>query len=308
MMKKKKALLIYNGNAGQKKIEKTLGAAVPILSQYVDELVIKPTKKETDAEEFCEQLDEDVNYLFILGGDGTVHSCINGVAGLHKKPAIGILPGGTCNDISRSLQIPQQIEQAAHALTGGELVSIDLLKTDQQYALNFWGIGLITEASENIRENEKAVIGKLSYFTSALRTLSRAEPFEVEMLIDGEKIIDKAVMLLVLNGHFIGTNRIPLANHMMNDGLADILICRNPSLSAFKELLALDDKSASEFDKDDLSFYQGKSIEITTKQEMKADTDGEIYTKTPVKIEVLKGHLQMIVPADSAIARPSSTD
>lgn len=304
-MKKKKALLIYNGNAGQKKIEKTLGAAVPILSQHMDELLIKPTKKVTDAKRFSRNIENDVDYLFILGGDGTVHTCINGVANLEKKPAIGILPGGTCNDISRSLQIPQQMEQAARALADGEIVSVDALKTDQQYVLNFWGIGLITAASENIRENEKAVIGKLSYFTSTLRTLSTAEPFEVQITIDGVKLKDKAVMLLVLNGHFIGTNRIPLANARMNDGLADILICRNPSLSAFKELLALSKNSASQFDEEDLSFHRGKSIEITTKNEMKADTDGEIYTKTPVKIDVLKQHLQMIVPADSEIAKPS---
>lgn len=43
-MNRKKAMLIYNGNAGQN-VEKTLGAAVPVLSQAIDELIVKPTRK-----------------------------------------------------------------------------------------------------------------------------------------------------------------------------------------------------------------------------------------------------------------------
>lgn len=44
-MNRRKAMLIYNGNAGQKNVEKTLGAAVPVLSQAIDELIVKPTRK-----------------------------------------------------------------------------------------------------------------------------------------------------------------------------------------------------------------------------------------------------------------------
>ncbi|CAM5259120.1 hypothetical protein BSAF29S_06257 [Bacillus safensis subsp. safensis] len=45
----KKAMLIYNGNAGQKNMEKTLGQTVPLLSLHIDELILKPTKQPNDA-------------------------------------------------------------------------------------------------------------------------------------------------------------------------------------------------------------------------------------------------------------------
>lgn len=73
-MSQRKAVLIYNGNAGQKQIDKTLGTVVPILAQSADELLIKPTKHQDDARRFCENLDSSVDHLYILGE--TVR-CIN---------------------------------------------------------------------------------------------------------------------------------------------------------------------------------------------------------------------------------------
>lgn len=296
-MNRKKAMLIYNGNAGQKNVEKTLGAAVPILSQAIDELIVKPTRKKRDAFEFCLEIGEDIGQLFILGGDGTVHECINGISQLQTKPDIGILPGGTCNDFSRALRIPQNIEKAAEALANGNPVPVDVLKANDHYCLNFWGIGLITEASSHINQTEKALLGRISYFTSALRTISNLEPFSFRLSIDGEEFADEAVMVVVLNGPFIGTNKIPLPQLSINDGKADILVCRNTNLAALKELFAMDDPEWDSF-KGELSYYQGQTVRIETALPMEADTDGEICTKTPASIEVLNGHLRMLTPLE----------
>ncbi len=63
-MSQRKAVLIYNGNAGQKQIDKTLGTVVPILAQSADELLIKPTKHQDDARQYCENLDSSVDHLY----------------------------------------------------------------------------------------------------------------------------------------------------------------------------------------------------------------------------------------------------
>ncbi|MCM3446908.1 MULTISPECIES: YegS/Rv2252/BmrU family lipid kinase [Bacillus amyloliquefaciens group] len=297
-MSQRKAVLIYNGNAGQKQIDKTLGTVVPILAQSADELLIKPTKHQDDARQYCENLDSSVDHLYILGGDGTVHQCINSISKLDHRPAVGILPGGTCNDFSRALGIPQNLQKAAEVLAAGHKRMIDVCKTDDGYFLNFWGIGLITEASSHINETEKAWLGKISYFTSALRTMTSANPFPVKLTIDGEVKEDEAVMVLVMNGHYIGTNRVPLPDASLQDGLADVLICRNTSLAALRELMTMEQGSFDDF-KGELSYIQASRIEIETAREMDADTDGEVYGTTPCTIEVKKHHLTMLVPEDS---------
>lgn len=91
-MSHRKALLIHNGNAYNKNIEKALGAVVPALSHDLDEVIIKQTKKKDDAYHFCQSIDDSVDTVFILGGDGTIHQCINAISALERKPAVGILP------------------------------------------------------------------------------------------------------------------------------------------------------------------------------------------------------------------------
>ncbi|MCY8447318.1 diacylglycerol kinase family lipid kinase, partial [Bacillus spizizenii] len=51
---------------------------------------------------------------------------------------------------------------------------------------------------------------------------------------------EEAVMLLVMNGQYIGTNRIPLPDASIDDGLLDVLICRSTNLSALRELMSME--------------------------------------------------------------------
>lgn len=153
---------------------------------------------------------------------------------VRKRPAVALLPGGTCNDFSRTLGIPQQMQKAAQMIIDGVEKKVDLIKAEDRYLLNFWGIGLIADTSNNINDKEKAVLGKISYFTSALRTLQQTEPFHVRVETEEESWEEEAVIVLVMNGHFIGTNKIDLPSAAIDDGKAEILICRNTSFSALK--------------------------------------------------------------------------
>lgn len=214
-----------------------------------------------------------------------------------KRPAVAILPGGTCNDFSRTLGIPQQMPRAAQMVIDGTEKKVDLIKAEDRYLLNFWGIGLIADTSNNINDKEKAVLGKISYFTSALRTLQQTEPFYVRIETEEENWEEEAVIVLVMNGHFIGTNKIDLPNASIDDGKAEILICRNTSFSALKEIFSMNREELEDF-KGDLSLIQASRIHIHTKEEMDADTDGEVYMTAPSSLEVLKQHLTFIVPAE----------
>lgn len=166
---------------------------------------------------------------------------------------------------------------------------------NDRYFLNFWGIGLIAETSNQINETEKALLGKISYFTSTLRTVSSAESFPISLTIDGQEIKDEAVMLLVMNGQYIGTNRIPLPDASISDGLLDILICRSTNLSALRELMNMEQGSIEQLT-GELSYVQASRVEIETDTVKKADTDGEVYTHTPAVIQVLPQHIDMLIP------------
>ena len=79
--------------------------------------------------------------------------------------------GGTCNDFSRTLGVPQNIAEAAKLITKEHIKPVDVAKANEQHFLNFWGIGLVSEVSNNIDAEEKAKLGKIGYYLSTIRTV-----------------------------------------------------------------------------------------------------------------------------------------
>ena len=289
-----KALFIYNGLAGQTETDRALASVLPVISTETKELKVVQTEEAGETKKICFELGEKYDLVIILGGDGTVHEAINGLAALENRPALAILPGGTCNDFSRMLNIPQNLKKAAEAIMNGYPTPVDVGKVNDHYFLNFWGIGLIAHTSNNIDENQKRLMGKMSYLISALRTVKEAETFRYKMTTDHGEYEDEAVMILVLNGKYIGANQIPLPTIKNDDGLFDILIVKESSFGAFLDLFSLDPANQMVDSEARLVHIQTKSLSIETEEVLAADTDGEIYMETPATMKVLKHHIEMI--------------
>ncbi|MFA1822693.1 diacylglycerol kinase family protein [Virgibacillus oceani] len=288
------ALFLYNGNAGSEDIEEKLTQTLPILSQHVKKMTVIQTETIEEAQETCVVFSPKIDLLIILGGDGTVHACINAIAPLKNRPVIGILPAGTANDFSRTLQISQNLHEAVQAIVKGDVVHVDISKTDNRYFLNFWGIGLVAETSQNIDGEQKKNWGVLSYFISTIRTVNQAEAFQYEIITDEDEYSGDAILIIVLNGKFIGTRELPIPSIQANDGKLDVLIIKNSTLTSFIELLSMNNPNTDEEQFTELEYFQTKELKISTSIDKEIDMDGEIAGTTPDKITVLPGHLRMI--------------
>ncbi|WP_337017126.1 YegS/Rv2252/BmrU family lipid kinase [Oceanobacillus massiliensis] len=200
MFRYEKALFLYHMNAGEKNIDEKLSQTLPVLSKNIRELVVVQTKNAEGSKYICETYGKQVDLLIILGGDGTVHTCLNSIIPLSKRPVIAILPGGTSNDISRNLKMPQNLQSATEAIIHGERIDIDIGKSNERYFLNFWGIGLVADASQNTDMSEKKNFGSLSYIMSALRTMNNTDSFFYEIWSGDAHYRGEAVLIAILNG------------------------------------------------------------------------------------------------------------
>ncbi|MFC4775918.1 diacylglycerol/lipid kinase family protein [Paenibacillus sp. GCM10023252] len=289
-----RALLIYNGNAGQADVARQLQIIAGLLAPAIPELTLLATEKQGDAERYCRERGEQVELLLVLGGDGTVHECVNGLAELPRPPVVGILPGGTCNDFSRALHIPQGLEQAVQTVLQGKTLEVDIGRMGDRYFSNFCGIGLIADTSENINSELKGVFGKLSYFLSALQKMRSAESFHYRLETDDGELEGEAVMILAANGRYLGTNVLPGSDELLTDGLLDVFIIREAGLPLLKEVLS--HKASPDWNPENSSidYVQTSRLRMVTDEPMKADTDGEMYMETPVELSVLRGRLTFV--------------
>ncbi|WIV19031.1 YegS/Rv2252/BmrU family lipid kinase [Paenibacillus polygoni] len=299
-MKITKALLIHNDAAGSA-AGGLVSSAVAVLAPAIKELDIIQTSGPGDGEKICLERGSEVDAVFILGGDGTVHECINGLTQLIHPPVVGVLPGGTCNDFVRSLGMPVDVTQSARMMLEGRTINIDLGYANGRVFTNFFGVGLITETSENIDPNLKGSLGKLSYFISTLQTIRSAVPFAFEMEADGKLIQDEAVMIYIANGRSLGSSALPFAPDALIDGQFDILIIRQTGLPLLRELLARKPEGEWQPKNDSILYYKARNIKLRTDEKKQADTDGEVYLSTPAQISVLDHKLTFLVGGPDAI-------
>ncbi|TFD98305.1 diacylglycerol kinase family protein [Jeotgalibacillus sp. R-1-5s-1] len=292
-----KAMLIYKGSAGEKEIEKLISQTAGVLAASIPALSLYQTQKPGDAERFCRQHGEEVDLVVIMGGDGTVHECVNGLAPLDKRPVIGIIPAGTCNDFARSLNIPLNIKRAAELIVhGGTEKPVDLVESNGRYFSNFWGTGLIAEASQNINDDSKNVFGRISYYVSAIKSLSGQEDFHYQLEVDQKVVEGEAVMLLVMNGKSIGATEFPLASIDLHDGLMDLLILKESGFPLFKEILAAKAMVDWDTSNSDILHYQCKELTVSLGKSQVIDMDGEHYEGQNHHLVVEKDCLRIVVP------------
>jgi len=291
----KRGVLLYNAKAGQETVEESLSLVTAVIAMHCQQLTIVQT---LSAEEFTQACIDSfyADVLFLMGGDGTLHTAVQVLKNVNDFPIIGLLPCGTCNDFARTLGIPLSLSEAAKEIVNGKVKHIDSAQINDSIFINFAGIGLITEASENIKPELKEKYGKLSYFLSALQSIKQSEPFSIHFEIDGISYNEDAVIILVMNGKSIGTYIFPLDTIDPSDGQLEVLLIQSSTIIAIREWLSLAQPHTIPSNLSNISHYTGKHIVIHTVDPKNVDTDGEIYLKTPIEIKVKPRSIRFLVP------------
>jgi diacylglycerol kinase (ATP) len=290
-----KILLVCNGKAGQGELETQLMEVTPPLLEICDTLTVHKTKEKGDAEKICRDIGHEKDLVIIMGGDGTVHEAVNGLARLSSKPSVAVLPGGTCNDFARSLNIPMNLRQAVAVITDSPREKdIDIVKAGDRYFSNFWGTGLVSKTSDNIDGGSKNVLGKLSYYISAFQSIQDPPLLTAVISANGKVYREQVVMLLAANGRSIGTNPLPACIEL-DDGLIDIYMVKKTGFPLLKEFFMIRSTGEVNDPSNDIIHIQTSEAMIHIEENEKVDMDGELYEEQNNTLAVLKHHLRFIV-------------
>lgn len=296
-------VLFYHEHSGLKNINQGIGEVTTALSSICKHLSIQLSENEGDIIKYCQEIKtknyaKDVDILFILGGDGTVNELINGVMSHDLQLPIGILPGGTFNDFTKTLNIAPNHKQASEQMISAQVGTYDVIKINNQYALNFVGLGLIVQNAENVQDGSKDIFGKLSYIGSTVKTLLNPTQFNYQLSIDDKTYSGETTMILIANGPFIGGSRIPLTDLSPQDGELNTFIFNEQSFSILNDIFKKRDSMNWNEITQGIEHIPGKKISLTTDPAMKVDIDGEISLETPIDIEVIPNAIQLLTVND----------
>lgn len=299
-------VLFYHKGSGLKAIHEGLGEVVKSLTPLCKHLSIQLSEHEGDIIKYCAQIktgdySTDVDILFILGGDGTVNELINGVLQHNLDVPLAIIPGGTFNDFTKTLNLDPRYKIASQQLQNATPQPYDVMKVNDRYALNFAGLGLIVQNALNVQQGNKDVFGKLSYVGSTVKTLVNPEYVNYTLNVDGKKLEDESSMILVANGPFIGGNRIPMTDLSPNDGYLNVFIFDNQKFSVFTDVFKQRDSMNWNNISQGIQHIPAKQITISTDYTHQVDIDGEIALTTPLQIEIIPSAVRILTLTSTTV-------
>ncbi len=195
--------------------------------------VFKPTTGAGTAGPLAaEAIAEGYETVVAMGGDGTVHEVINGIAsapGGFTHARLGVLPVGTVNVFARELEIPLGFREAWDIVCRGSERTIDLPRMryetahgpEERWFAQMAGCGLDARAVELINWELKKKIGQFAYVVSGLKALR--EPKPLIRVSDGSRTVQGQLALLG-NGRLYG-GPIPVFEKAdLQDGLVDVCV------------------------------------------------------------------------------------
>ena len=220
-------VVLANPAAGRGRVRRVLAAVLDRLREHGPVEVLTAANA-ADAEEAARKaVARGAAVLVAVGGDGTVHTALQAVAGTGTP--LGIVPAGTGNDIAAELGVPADPVAAAAALAGATGTrTVDAARVTGPDGTCRWFAGVLGagfDAAVNERANGMGYPrGARRYDLAILLELARLRARRYTIVLDGEPHERDAVLVAVGNtASYGGGMRIcPAADP--TDGLLDVVV------------------------------------------------------------------------------------
>ena len=290
----KKLAFIINPISGTKNKSAILKQIEKRIPNYVSEYEVFYTQGPSHATDLArDAVSQNTDIVIAIGGDGTMNETATGL--LHSKTALGIIPTGSGNGLSRHLGIPSNVGRALNSLKNSEPFAMDVCTVNNIPFYNVAGVGYDAKVAHDFAQRDSR--GFATYLNSVIGLWFKYKPKKYKLIIDGEPIETRALMVSIANGSQFGNNVFIAPQAQLDDGLMDVAI-----LEKFPEM-AIPLFTYQIFNKKlDQSKYSQmfRASEVYIKQKgSKIHLDGEPFKLgKKLHFKVLPGALNILAPKD----------
>ncbi|MEW8971234.1 MAG: diacylglycerol kinase family protein [Mesobacillus sp.] len=290
-----KAMIILNPSSGKEKAADYAEKIEETLRDRYDDIDIRRTEKEGDAEAFATEACLSLyDAVIAMGGDGTINEAINGLAEQKHRPALGIIPLGTVNDFARALNIPLDPYEAIAILNEHNLRPVDIGKINEHYFANVIAVGAIAEASYNVSPEMKTRLGSLAYFMEGAKSFLNGEAIDLVVEHEGGKWEGRTFLLIAALTNSVGGFEALAPHANVNDGKFHAFIIKKMSVPKIASLIPSLLKGELE-ESEEVEYMRTSYLNVTSDKPHVVNIDGEEGEPLPFKAKVLPGHLDVFV-------------
>lgn len=179
LTKFKKIFMLFNRHSG-KQLFTQKGAAIQkakqlIMERFGPEVVeLVEIERFNQIEAIAQRVkEEQVDWVIIAGGDGTIRATIEKLVNLNYYPYISIYPAGTVNLVAKELQLPSAPTKWFSMVTKGPALPVYFARANGNVFLTVAGIGFDSLVVDNVSERQKMVLSKLAYVFESSELMRR---------------------------------------------------------------------------------------------------------------------------------------
>jgi len=242
------------------------------------------------------------------GGDGTIHEVVNGLAG--SDATLAVIPGGTANVWAKDARLPRDPLEAANVIDGGRRRRVDLgliewapprwarpdRGAEKRYFLLMAGVGLDAHVVARVSQGWKRRLGAAAYVLTAAREALFYKSRPVELELDGrERLNLRLGWMLAGNTRCYGGVTHVTSRALVDDGLLELLIFRGYDLLRATGY-GLATLAGWHHGAPGVAYRQAAEIDVAGPSALPVQADGEFVGYTPLKLKVVPGALQVLVP------------
>ena len=293
-------LLIANPAAGRdaEAIARQVATAVTAAGASVE--VVTTTAPGHATRLAADAIAAGVRHLVPVGGDGTVHEVLNAMVDVATGAAVapdlvlGLVAAGTGSDFARTFGLDRPAAQAAHHLTGGQRMAIDVGRIT---CTGFDGAP-VTRAFANIADIGWAAavtrraarmprfVGRARYVIAGVASSRAMRPVPVRVELDHTTREDEVCQVLVANGQFFGSGLRVAPRALPDDGRLTVQTWATGPVDVVRELPRV--RVGEHLERPDIREWQSTRVVVTPAgAPMPVEVDGEPIGTTPATIDLL---------------------
>ncbi len=266
-----------------------------------------PCRYASIKEKGWQDFDDTAGFLIVAGGDGSVRTVAGALLQrtlMERQYPLCIIPLGTANNLSKTLGIAQDPEEAIASLRTAVLRKLDVGFVDglgeTEFFLEGMGVGIFPKLMKKMNKqgngDADTVEEKLYKTLMVLEQIARTfEAIPVTITADGAKHEGAYLMVEVMNAKSIGPNLVLAENADPGDGELEVVLIPDGHRHKLLEHIRakLNGKT------DDFAYTHLKAQELTLSMpgtDIHVDDEMIRHSEGEVHVYLKKGVLEVLVP------------
>lgn len=279
--------ILYNGTAGKDESR-----------QLAEELAQKFVGEEVNLHDVLQKnwvaSLGPVERVIIIGGDGTINHCVDALKDRLDQLTIGIIPGGTVNNLARALELPLDSKKAMEVVTGDRTKGVDYGVVNGQVMVSSMTIGILADTAARISQRDKQKYGKSIFVRRFIELLARKRKYHLKLKMDEQVWEGTTQLVSVTMTNSVGGFTNFDLEATIDDGLFHVIVL--PKLQFFRLMRFLPLIIAGRIAEiPEIEYCTCQHLTVTGPKGV-SRIDGDPGPKLPLEMKVIKKGMTILVP------------